>query len=58
MTDEFLDCSGMVEHSYRVKLGLQALGAWLRNCLGWRGEWQILSTVVAVFGGICVNVWG
>ena len=30
VVDEFLDCSSMVEH--RVKLGSQALGAWLQRC--------------------------
>ena len=57
MIDEFLDCSGMVEH--RMKLGSQALGAWLRIevlRVSWRNEWQILSTIVAVLGGICVKV--
>ena len=34
--DEFLDCSRMVEH--RVKLGSQALGAWLRRCRESVGE--------------------
>ena len=34
--DEFLDCSEMVEH--RVKLGSQALGAWLRSCRESVGE--------------------
>ena len=39
MVDEFLDCSSMVE--YRVKLGSQALGAWLRKCreVSGRGKW-------------------
>ena len=51
--DEFLDCSRMVEHR------VTGFGCMVTEVprISWRGEWQILSTTVAIFGGICVNVW-
>ena len=59
--DEFLNCSlysyRMVEH--RVKLA-RFTGFWRMvaqmPCVSWRGEWQILSTTVVVFGGISVII--
>ena len=62
MIDEFLDCSEMVEH--RVKLGSQALGAWLRNCRESVGEvngrsfLQLLQSLVESVLMYGVEIWG
>ena len=62
VVDEFLDCSNMVEH--RVKLGSQALGAWLQRCRKTVGEvngrsivllMQSLVESVLLYG---TEVWG
>ena len=60
--DEFLDCSRMVEH--RVKLGSQALGAWLRRCRESVGEvngrsfLQLLQSLVESVLMYGAEVWG
>ena len=60
--DEFLDCSRIVEH--RVKLGSQALGAWLRRCRESVGEvnarsfLQLLQSLVESVLMYGAEVWG
>ena len=60
--DEFLDCSEMVEHG--VKLGSQALGAWLRRCCESVGEvngrsfLQLLQSLVESVLLYGVEIWG
>ena len=62
VVDEFLDCSSMVEH--RVKLGSQALGAWLRRChesvgeVNGRSFLQLLQSLVESVLLYGAEVWG